>query len=95
MLDVVLSERQLYSAFNLVVYSIRTQTIFYVCSEMKKNIPRILEKNFCYGMCNGPLDDLWEKTKHGLSKFEPMIGALSDQDPEPLKVKDFIFSQTL
>jgi hypothetical protein len=27
-------------------------------------------------MCNGPLDDLWEKTKHGLSKFEPMIGAL-------------------
>lgn len=28
----VLKERQLYSAFNLLVYSIQTSTVFYICS---------------------------------------------------------------
>lgn len=41
-------------------------------------------------MCNGPLDQLWEKTKHGLNIFEKVIDDLdSVKSPE-----EYFFKET-
>mgnify|MGYP006959898540 CR=1 FL=1 len=30
-------------------------------------------------MCNGPLDELWEKTEHGLNKFKKIVKSMSEE----------------
>lgn len=52
-----------------MVYNIRSEHIYYICSELGLKEPTLLKSGTMYGLCNTDLETLWPKTKYGLGLF--------------------------
>jgi uncharacterized protein with NRDE domain len=46
--------------------------------------PRLLLKNYHYGLCNIDIDTLWPKTEHGLKLYSKLMECKIEEEPELL-----------
>lgn len=77
-----------YSAFNIIVYSVKSNNAYYINSKQGMQEPRILLKNSHYGLCNVDIDTLWPKTQHGLNLYTKVMSENMDEQPKLLSSLD-------
>ena len=61
-LNKILSERESYKPFNILVYNMKSDKMFYACVENGMEKASGLEKGKPYTLCNSDLDTMWPKS---------------------------------
>ena len=66
-----------YSGFNLAVYSVRSNRVYYINNKHDMKEPKILQKSHDYGLCNIDIDTISKKTEYGLGSYSKVIKELN------------------